>query len=201
MSCPKLSSRTLLLWMAASLAACGGGGGDAPAPGAAPAPVPSPAPAPAPTGAPAAASTCGLPDFLPAAMARINQWRASGATCGSRGVFAPSAALAWNNRLTQAAEAHSQDMVANNFFSHTGTGGSTLGSRVSAAGYDWRSLGENIAAGQTSINQVVDGWIASEGHCANLLNPAFSEVGLACVSGTSSTTYRSYWTMDLGAPR
>jgi uncharacterized protein YkwD len=134
-------------------------------------------------------------------MARINQWRASGATCGSRGAFAPAPALAWDSQLTQAADAHSRDMVANNFFSHTGSGGSTLSSRVNAAGYLWRSLGENIAAGQTSINQVVDGWIASEGHCANLLNPSFTEVGLACVSGTASTTYRTYWTMDLAQPR
>lgn len=134
-------------------------------------------------------------------MARINQWRASGATCGSRGAFAPAAALTWNNRLTQAADAHSQDMVTNNFFSHTGSGGSTLGSRVTAVGYAWRSLGENIAAGQTSINQVVDGWIGSEGHCANLLNPSFTEVGLACVSGTSANPYPTYWTMDLGQPQ
>lgn len=193
---PALPARLALLWITAALAACGGGG-DAPAT----APTPTPTPAPAPTGAPSAASTCGLPDFVNAAMARINQWRAAGATCGARGVFAPAPALAWNNRLTQAADAHSQDMATHNLFSHTGSGGSTLGSRVSAAGYGWSSLGENIAAGQTGINQVVDGWIASEGHCANLLNPAFSEVGLACVSGSASTTYRSYWTMDLGQPR
>lgn len=134
-------------------------------------------------------------------MARINQWRASGATCGSRGAFAPAPALAWNTLLTQAADAHSQDMAANNFFSHTGSGGSTLASRVNATGYLWRSLGENIAAGQTGIDQVVDGWIASEGHCANLLNPAFTEVGLACVRGSTSSADRTYWTMDLGQPR
>ncbi len=134
-------------------------------------------------------------------MARINQWRASGATCGSRGAFGPAAALAWNNLLTQAADAHSRDMAENNFFSHTGSGGSTLASRVNATGYAWRSLGENIAAGQTGINQVVDGWIASEGHCANLLNPAFAEVGLACVNGSTSSAYPTYWTMDLGQPR
>lgn len=186
---PNPATRLAALWLVAGLAACGGGGDD------------TAAPAPAPAPAPAAASTCGLPDFVTAAMARINQWRASGATCGARGAFAPAPALAWNNRLTQAADAHSRDMAANDFFSHTGSGGSTLASRVSAAGYEWRSLGENIAAGQTGIAQVVDGWIASEGHCANLLNPSFREVGLSCVSGTASTSYRSYWTMDLGAPR
>ena len=197
---PHLSalSRLAFLGLAATLAACGGGGDVSTSN---PSPSPGPAPAPAPGGTATAASTCGLPDFVATAMARINRWRASGATCGSRGAFPPAPALAWNNRLTQAADAHSRDMAANDFFSHTGSGGSTLGSRVTAAGYDWRGIGENIAAGQTGIDQVVDGWIASEGHCANLLNPAFVDVGLACVSGSESSTYRTYWTMDLGQPR
>jgi uncharacterized protein YkwD len=190
--------RWALVGVLAVLSACGGGG-DAPAPSPASAPAPGPSPAPAPTAT--AESTCGLSDFVVRAMARINQWRATGATCGSRGAFAPATALVWNDLLTQAADGHSRDMVANNFFDHVGSDGSTLGSRVTATGYAWRSLGENIAAGQITIEQVVDGWIASEGHCANLLNPAFAEVGLACVSGTTSTTYRTYWTMDLGQPR
>jgi uncharacterized protein YkwD len=189
--------RWALVGVLAVLSACGGGDAPAPSPASAPAPGPSPAPAPTAT----AESTCGLSDFVVRAMARINQWRATGATCGSRGAFAPATALVWNDLLTQAADGHSRDMVANNFFDHVGSDGSTLGSRVTATGYAWRSLGENIAAGQITIEQVVDGWIASEGHCANLLNPAFAEVGLACVSGTTSTTYRTYRTMDLGQPR
>lgn len=195
MPCPRTPPRLSALWLAAALSACGGGDTAPPAAGSPPPPAPAPAPAPV------AASTCGLPDFVANAMARINQWRASGAVCGSRGSFAPAPALAWDTQLTQAADAHSRDMAANDFFSHTGSGGSTLASRVDATGYAWRSLGENIAAGQASIDQVVDGWIASEGHCVNLLNPSFTEVGLACVSGTASTTYRTYWTMDLAQPR
>lgn len=152
-------------------------------------------------GAPVASATCNLPDFTNAVMARVNQWRASGANCGSEGNFGPAAALTWNNLLAQAATGHSQDMVAHNFFSHTGSNGSSLADRITAAGYSWSSVGENIAAGQTTVNQVVDGWIASPGHCANIMNPAFVHVGVACVPGTSSTTYRTYWTMDLGKPR
>lgn len=202
-----------LRWAAAgvlaALAACGGGGDDppapaagspAPAPGAAPAPPPPAAPAPAPAGA-TALSTCGQPDFVAVAMTRINQWRANGADCGAHGVRAPVAALAWNNRLTQAADVHSRDMVARNFFAHTGSNGSDPGDRIAAAGYTPATWGENIAAGQATIHAVVDGWIDSDGHCANLMNPAFTEVGLACVSGTASTTYRTYWTMELAAPR
>ena len=94
------------LWLVALVAACGGGGGDAPAP--APAATPAPAPSPVPAGTDA---TCALPDFEASLIARINQLRAAGASCGSNGNFAPAAALTWNTQLTQAATAHSLDMV------------------------------------------------------------------------------------------
>ena len=100
-----------------------------------------------------------------------------------------------------AAAAHSDDMVANNFFSHTGSNGSTLGDRATAAGYQWSSLGENIAAGQLSVAEVVDGWMKSDGHCANLMNAGFRDIGVACVAGNANTSYRTYWTQDFGTPR
>ena len=177
------------------LTACGGGGDDA-APAAR-----APGPAPAPVPSPAVASTCGLPDFAANALARINQHRAAGANCRTRGSFAPAAALRWDNLLTRAADAHSRDMQANNFFSHTGSNGSSLSQRVDATGYAWSSVGENIAAGYPGVTAAVDGWMASDGHCANLMNPNFDEFGLACVSGDASNTYRTYWTMDLARSR
>ncbi|HJV62469.1 MAG TPA: CAP domain-containing protein, partial [Albitalea sp.] len=140
-------------------------------------------------------------DFAAGALARVNQWRARGADCGSEGRFGAAPALAWNDLLAQAAAAHSEDMVAHDFFSHTGSNGSTLGQRVDAVGYAWSSVGENIAAGQPSVNEVVDGWIASPGHCANIMNPGFVHMGLACVRGTAADAYPTYWTMDLAAPR
>ena len=103
--------------------------------------------------------------------------------------------------LTQSAEVQSQDMVTNNFFSHTGSNGSTLSSRVNATGYAWSSLGENIAAGYPGLEAVLTGWMASDGHCANLMNPNFNQIGLVCVAGTSSTTYNNYWTMDIARSR
>ena len=72
-------------------------------------------------------ATCGLSDFQAAVLARVNQWRASGANCGREGSFGPAPALAWNDLLTRAALGHSQDMAAHNFFDHTGSDGSTLG--------------------------------------------------------------------------
>ena len=182
------------------LASCGGGGD---AGSAAPAVVAAPASAPAsaPVVATATASTCNLPDFRAALLTRINQVRATGADCGSDGVFGAAAPVAWNDRLTTAADGHSADMAAKNYFSHTSADVRTLADRVNATGYAWTTLGENIAAGYPTVNAVMDGWIASPGHCANLMNAAFAEVGVACVPGSAGDTFSSYWTMDLGGPR
>jgi uncharacterized protein YkwD len=62
-------------------------------------------------------------------------------------------------------------------------------------------LGENIAAGQTTVDSVMADWMASPGHCANIMRPEFVEMGVACVNGTPANTYRTYWTMDFGRPR
>lgn len=134
-------------------------------------------------------------------MALVNAHRAAGADCGSEGRFPSAAALSWNAALTLAALAHSDDMVAFNFFSHTGSGGSNAGQRATAAGYVWQSWGENIAAGQPSVAVVMAGWMASPGHCANIMRAGFRDIGLACVSGGAGNTYRSYWTMVLGSAR
>ena len=188
--------------LAAAVAACGGGGGDASssAPGPAAPAASTPAGGTA-TGGTTTASTCNLPDFRASLLARINQVRAAGANCGSDGVFGAAPPLAWNDLLTAAADGHSKDMAAKNYFSHTSADGRTLGDRVSAAGYAWTMLGENIAAGYATTNAVMDGWIASPGHCANLMNASFAEVGVACVPGAAADTYSTYWTMDLGRPR
>ena len=146
-------------------------------------------------------STCNIPDFATSALARINQLRAAGADCRTSGSFAPAAALTWSPLLTQSSEVESQDMVANNFFSHTGSNGSTPDTRVNATGYTWSDLGENIAAGYPTIDAVMTGWMASDGHCANLMNPDMQDVGLACVLGTAANHYSHYWTMDLAKPR
>jgi uncharacterized protein YkwD len=141
-----------------------------------------------------------LNDFAVSALARVNQMRAAGADCGSAGHFAPAGPLAWNELLTQAAATHAGDMAAKNYFSHTSQDGRTLAQRVDATGYVWTSLGENIAAGHASVNAVVDGWMASPSHCANLMNPVFVHMGMACVPAPATNTYRTYWAMELGLP-
>ncbi len=148
-----------------------------------------------------ATATCGLSDFAASALARINQLRAAGASCGSRGAFAPALPLRWNALLTKAAAAHTADMAANDYFSHTSADGRSMADRVDATGYAWSSLGENIAAGYATVDSVIDGWMHSDGHCANLMNPAFDEVGLACVAGAAGSRYGRYWTQDLARAR
>jgi uncharacterized protein YkwD len=164
---------------------------------------------PAPTGPAALANAprasvaaCRLPRFEADLLERINQFRSAPRQCGRRS-FAAAPALGWNVRLTQAATGHSADMARHGYFSHTGRDQREMNDRASAAGYAWSALGENIAAGPDTVAEVMAGWQASEGHCANLMNPAFREVGVACVPRPASErgSYDTYWTMVLGRAR
>ena len=142
--------------------------------------------------------TCNLANFQQEILDRVNQARAAGRTCGSTS-YAPVPALRWNGVLFNAAGAHSTDMAANNYFSHTSQDGRNPGQRITGAGYAWSAYGENIAAGQTSVQAVVDGWLASPGHCANIMKASYVDMATACVA-SSTSTYRTYWTMDLARP-
>ncbi|WP_292444618.1 CAP domain-containing protein [Methylibium sp.] len=145
-------------------------------------------------------ATCGLPDFQAEAMRLINARRAAGASCGGRGQFAAASALRWNGALASAAYGHSKDMATRNFFSHTGSDGSSFSKRITAAGYVWGGAAENIAAGQRSVRSVVDGWMLSPDHCANIMAASYRDAGLACVRNSSSR-YGTYWTLNLARPR
>jgi uncharacterized protein YkwD len=142
--------------------------------------------------------TCNLPNFQEEILRLVNLARAAGRTCGSTS-YAAAPALRWNDVLFNAAGAHSTDMAASNYFSHTSQDGRDPGQRITGAGYAWRAYGENIAAGQTSAQAVVDGWLASPGHCANIMNDSYVDMATACVA-SGSAAYKTYWTMDLGRP-
>lgn len=185
----------LLLAATLSVGSCGGGGGEPPDADTPPAAAP-----PSGEAVTATSATCGLPDFAAQALQRINAVRAAGASCGSRGAFAATGALAWHAALDKAAAAHAADMATRDYVSHTSPEGTGPGQRIAAAGYDARAWAENIAAGYPGVDAVVAGWVASDGHCANLMNPNLRELGLACVRG-SGTTYTTYWTLNLAAPR
>ncbi|MGW0949314.1 CAP domain-containing protein [Streptomyces sp. NPDC002623] len=104
--------------------------------------------------------------------------------------------LAVDRLLTTAAQAYSADMAARAFYSHTSPEGSQPWDRAAAAGSTLRTIGENIACGQRSAAEVVDGWMNSPGHRANILKPAFTHIGVGFAGGGPSGTY---WTQLFGA--
>jgi uncharacterized protein YkwD len=134
-----------------------------------------------------------------AILERVNEARAKSRKCGSQ-TFEPASALSWNGELAQAALAHSRDMADQDFFSHQAPDGSQVSDRASRAGYKWSRVGENIAAGQGSVEQAVAGWLASPGHCSNIMKPEFTEMGAAYAIDKSSAA-GSYWTQVFGTPR
>jgi len=144
----------------------------------------------------------------------INYVRAHEQNCGKYGIKPAVGVLKWNDLLYKAALEHSNDLAKTDTFSHDGSGkasditaknkqlgrGSKVGERIEYNGYtNWRSYGENIAAG-TSMDQAqeaINVWVASDGHCKNLMNPNFTEVGMAQVYNQDSH-YLHYWTQDFG---
>jgi len=129
----------------------------------------------------------------------INDARAVARSCGSDD-YEATEPLSWNTTLAETALGHSTDMADNNFFSHTGSDGLNASARATEAGYFWRTVGENIAAGRSVAEATVQDWLDSPGHCRNIMNPAFREVAVACVED-SGADYRYYWTNMLGAQR
>jgi uncharacterized protein YkwD len=113
----------------------------------------------------------------------------------SRNGLAP---LWQNDALTRAAEGYAAYMASADFFSHTGPDGSTVASRAAASGYaGWSWLGENIAAGQSTADQVFQAWMNSPGHRANILSPKAREIGIGHGYGAGAR-FGHYWTMSLG---
>ncbi len=129
---------------------------------------------------------------------QINAARGQARQCGAQ-AFAAAPPLVWNGTLGAAAESHSRAMANGNFFSHLGDDGRTPGDRAELAGYAGGQVGENIAAALPTPRKVVDGWLASPGHCANLMNPRFSELGAAYAVDPQSDA-GIYWTALFGAP-
>jgi uncharacterized protein YkwD len=127
----------------------------------------------------------------------INLRRASGATCGAT-AHPPVSPLTMNGNLRTAARNHSLDMATQNYFSHTSLDGRTFDQRIRDAGYTGSfPLAENIAGGPSTPQSVVDGWMASPGHCANIMNGAFRATGIGYAFNPGAT-YRHYWTQTLG---
>jgi uncharacterized protein YkwD len=147
----------------------------------------------------------------PLLSARLGDWQAEGQKlltelnvarsqprqCGTQS-FNATTPLTWNATLATAAEAQSRSMANNNYFDHKDRDGRTPGDRAELAGYNFQQIGENISAGQDTAHKVVEGWLASPGHCANLMSPQFRDVGAAYAVDPKSDA-GIYWTVMFGA--
>lgn len=129
----------------------------------------------------------------------VNAARAQPRRCGDRG-FGASPPLRESAALRLAAERHAADMARRAYFDHVGRDGSSPQERISRAGYAWSISGENLALGRMSAAEAVAGWLASPGHCANIMDPRFTESGVALATGRGAER-ATYWVQTFGAPR
>lgn len=104
-----------------------------------------------------------------------------------------------NDRLMRAAESQALEMASRDRMSHTVSRGATLSRRVSAAGYQWAYVAENIGAGYKSLDAAMAGWEASAGHRKNLLLPGVTEIGIAAAHAPG-TRHGTFWALILGGP-
>ncbi|MHC6225344.1 CAP domain-containing protein [Pseudomonas sp. X10] len=128
----------------------------------------------------------------------VNAARAQPRQCGGQ-PFAAAGALTWNATLAGVAATHTRAMANQNFFDHIDHDGRTPGDRAELAGYPYQQIGENIAAGRDTPHKVVNGWLASPGHCATLMNPDFHDLGAAYAVDPKSDA-GIYWTALFGTP-
>jgi uncharacterized protein YkwD len=129
----------------------------------------------------------------------VNEARGVQRECGSK-TFVATKALTLNNKLTLAAQKHTQDMNVTGKLSHTTPSGAinydsgtTFDARIKQEGYTFKTAGENVAWGFNTPQSVLKAWLESEGHCRNIMNPAFTEIGLGKTG--------SYWAQSFAAPQ
>ncbi len=133
-------------------------------------------------------------------LAAVNAARARPRACGER-QFGAAPPVAWNDTLGQAALGHSRDMAQRRYFDHHEADGSDAGERAQRLGYRWSRIGENIASGLGSPEEAVAGWLASPGHCANLMNPNYTQMGAAYAVNRASENNTLYWTQVFATPK
>ncbi len=128
-------------------------------------------------------------------LAIVNQRRSEGADCGSEGSFGSAGPLESDGALHCAARVHSKDMADRGFWGHTNPDNETPWDRMERAGYNWSRAAENIARGSTTADAVMAGWMNSDEHCANIMNPDLVNIGI----GYHATG--NHWTQVFGSPR
>lgn len=110
------------------------------------------------------------------------------------------APLIENSRLDAAAQEHAEDMMARGYYDHKSPEGKQVGDRLAAEGYSWRLAAENLAAGHVTVESVLDAWMQSSGHRANLLRPNVTDFGFGLAVGSFDSRYRVLWVQTFAAP-
>ena len=130
----------------------------------------------------------------------VNRARAAPRYCGNR-AFSAVRPVRWNDTLAEVSRLHAEEMARYSYLSHSGRDGSDPAQRAERAGYRYRAIGENIAGGgQMKPEDAVAGWLKSPPHCANLMDPAFTEMGVAYAVDPKSEL-GVYWSQSFGTPR
>jgi uncharacterized protein YkwD len=129
----------------------------------------------------------------------INEARGRKRRCGGE-AYQAAGRLTLVPTLSKAALAHARDMAAHSFMGHKGSDGSSPAQRATRAGYSWRSVAENVASGSATPEQAVQDWLASPGHCANLMSATYSETGIAVAVDPESSAV-IYWAQVFAAPK
>jgi len=133
------------------------------------------------------------------ALQLVNEVRARGARCGDRS-FGPAPPVRLSETLGGVAFGHADDMAKHNYFEHEDLSGHSPADRVRAVGYQEKLVGENLAYGPKSAEEVVQGWLDSPGHCENIMDPRFAEMGIAYAAGQASRR-GLFWVQLLVAPK
>ncbi|HUO68996.1 MAG TPA: CAP domain-containing protein, partial [Gammaproteobacteria bacterium] len=120
--------------------------------------------------------------------------------CGEGHHFEAARPVTASPTLAEVALEHSRDMAEHRKLGHPGSDGSAPADRVTRSGYVWRGTGENVASGQQTPDAVMKSWLASPGHCENIMEPRFTEMGVAFALAPEQNP-NIYWTQVFATPR
>jgi uncharacterized protein YkwD len=143
------------------------------------------------------------PAFAARVLQLVNEVRARGTLCGVR-AFVPVGPVRSSTALEKVAYGHAVDMAEHDYFEHQDLAGRTPADRVRAAGYHEKLVGENIAYGPKSPDEVVRGWLDSPGHCENIMDSRFAETGITYAVGHTpgqGSSVGLYWVQVLADPK
>jgi uncharacterized protein YkwD len=142
-------------------------------------------------------SKCETDPKVATVISETNNTRSTTTDCGTEGTKSAAPALTGSTELHRAAQAHADDMAMNDFVGHTGSDGSDFVTRINRTNFSGYPVAENVAGGQTSATQVVQGWVDSDGHCKNIMLQRATHIGVG-VAYNMNSTYGWYWVQVFG---